>query len=79
MPKLRVISGKKLIKIFEDFGFIRLGQEGSHVKMRRVYNGAVQTLVVPNHVSIAKGTLKDIHSQALEYISEKDLRNLFYT
>ena len=79
MPKLRVVSGKKLIKIFENFGFVRCGQEGSHIKMRRVYNGAVQTLVVPNHASIAKGTLKDIYSQALEYISEKDLRNWFYT
>ncbi len=79
MPKLRVISGKKLIKIFEDFGFIRSGQEGSHIKMRRVHSGVVQTLVVPNHVSIAKGTLKTIHSQALEYISEKDLRNSFYS
>ena len=79
MPRLRVISGKKLIRIFEDFGFTIVGQKGSHIKMYRSYKGLDQTLVIPNHASIAKGTLKDVYKQALEYLPEDDLRPLFYS
>ncbi len=75
MPKIRVISGKKLIKIFEDFGFEIVSQKGSHIKMAR----GGEVLVIPNHSSIAKGTLKEIYSQALEFISGADLRKIFYT
>jgi hypothetical protein len=46
--------------------------------MHRVYKDVVQTLVIPNHVSLAKGTLKTIYSQALVYIPENDLKDLFY-
>ncbi len=71
MPKLRVISGKKLVKIFEDFGFEVVSQKGSHIKMVK----GSQTLVIPNHMSIAKGTLKEIYSQATEFISELELKS----
>lgn len=79
MPKLRDISGKKLIKVFESFGFVFIGQKGSHIKMNRHYFGKIQTLVVPNHFSIAKGTLKDIYTQALQYLPEKELKKIFYS
>ncbi len=79
MPRLRVISGKKLISFFESFGFIKVGQKGSHIKMQRFYSGVVQTLVIPNHTPISKGTLKEIYIQALEYFSEKDIRHIFYS
>jgi predicted RNA binding protein YcfA (HicA-like mRNA interferase family) len=79
MPKLRVISGKKLISAFESLGFIKVDQRGSHIKMQRLYSGITQTLVIPNHTSIAKGTLKEIYTQALLYFSEKDIRHIFYT
>jgi len=35
MPKLRTLSGHELLKIFAKFGFERVDQEGSHVKIRR--------------------------------------------
>lgn len=79
MSKLRVISGKKLVSVFESFGFVRVGQKGSHIKMQRFYSGLMQTLVIPNHTSISKGTLKEIYSQALQYFSEKEIKNIFYT
>jgi predicted RNA binding protein YcfA (HicA-like mRNA interferase family) len=79
MSKLRDISGKKLVKIFESFDFAIIGQNGSHIKMNRFHCGKIQTLVIPNHFSIAKGTLKDIYTQALQYIPEKELKNLFYS
>ena len=79
MPKLRDISGKKLVKMFESFGFVFVKQNGSHIKMNRFYHGQIQTLIIPNHSSIAKGTLKEIFVQALNYISEKELKKLFYS
>ncbi len=78
MPKLRDISGKKLVKIFEEFGFVVIKQTGSHIKMQRKYLSVTQTLVIPNHISVAKGTLKDIYNQALQYISERELKVIFY-
>jgi len=79
MPKLRDISGKKLVKIFESYNFVVIRQSGSHIKMSRLYVGKNQTLVIPNHFSIAKGTLKEIYTQALGYIPEKELKKFFYS
>jgi predicted RNA binding protein YcfA (HicA-like mRNA interferase family) len=79
MPKLRVLSGKKLVKIFEGFGFVSVSQKGSHIKMHRFYDEAIQMLVIPNHPSVSKGTLKEIYNQALQYISEKEIKRFFYT
>jgi predicted RNA binding protein YcfA (HicA-like mRNA interferase family) len=79
MPKLKVISGKKLVKVFESFGFVVVKQRGSHIKMQRFYSGSTQTLVIPNHTALAKGTLSEIHNQALSYFSEKELKSIFYS
>ena len=78
MPRLRDISGKKLVGIFESFGFVVVGQKGSHIKMSR-FSGRIQTLVIPNHTSISKGTLKTIYTQALEYLPESELKKFFYS
>jgi len=79
MPKLRDISGKKLVRVFEDFGFEIVKQKGSHIKMTRFFDGSKQTLVIPNHISIAKGTLKEIYHQALMFLSEKEIKDFFYS
>lgn len=55
MPKLPVVSGKDLIKAFQQIGFIVVSQKGSHIKMRHT-DGRIVT--VPNHKTIKKGTLK---------------------
>ena len=34
MPKLKNLSGKDIIHIFESFGFSIIGQKGSHTKLR---------------------------------------------
>jgi predicted RNA binding protein YcfA (HicA-like mRNA interferase family) len=35
MPKLRILSGQDVLQIFAKFGFEKVDQEGSHVKIRR--------------------------------------------
>jgi len=79
MPKLRVLSGKEIVKILSKFGFEVVSQRGSHVKLRRILpNGAKQTLTVPLHDELDKGTLKAIFRQATRYIPEDKLRDYFY-
>jgi len=79
MPKLKVLSGQEVIKIFESFGFSVVGSKGSHVKLKRIAsNGNNQILTVPNHKELDKGTLKAIYNQALRYVSDQELRSCFY-
>lgn len=79
MPKLKVLSGEEVIRIFEKFGFFVLMQKGSHVKLRRTTSlGYKQTLTVPKHDEIDRGTLTAIFKQALRFISEEDLTKYFY-
>ena len=48
MPKLKVLSGGDVIKIFSRFGFRIISQRGSHVKLRRVLpDETKQTLTIP--------------------------------
>jgi predicted RNA binding protein YcfA (HicA-like mRNA interferase family) len=72
-----IIFRKEYIKIFHHFGFHRVSQKGSHVKLRRVKNGSKQTLTIPVHKEIDRGTLRAIYSQAQRYLPEEDLRGHF--
>ena len=78
MPKLRVLSGEDVIKILSSYGFVKDSQRGSHVKLARIHNEERQTLIVPFHKEIDKGTLKAIFKQAARYINETDLRKDFF-
>jgi predicted RNA binding protein YcfA (HicA-like mRNA interferase family) len=78
MPRLKVLGGKELVKIFTNFGFEQIEQRGSHVKMRRIVENEKQTFTIPLHKEIDKGLLKQIFVQASQYISEKELSPLFY-
>lgn len=80
MSRIRVLSGKDIIKILESFGFIIIGQKGSHVKMKRVTKGgSPQTLTIPKHSELDKGTIKAIYIQILRYLSEDEIKGYFYS
>ena len=79
MPKLRALSGKEVLGIFLSFEFEVAFQRGSHVKLRRITaDGHRQTLTIPNHAEMDKGTLRAIFNQASKYISESELMSHFY-
>jgi len=79
MPKLKSLTGEDLIKIFSRFGFEIASQRGSHAKLSRVLSdGTKQTLTIPRHKELDKGTLRAVFRQALRYITEEQLRSHFY-
>jgi len=80
MPKLRTLSGSEVVKIVNSFGFQMASQKGSHIKLQRTLpDGIKQTLTIPLHDELDKGTIKAIYRQALRYIPENELRDHFYT
>ena len=80
MPKLKILSGKDVIKIFPSFGFELASRRGSHVKLRRILpKGMKQTLTIPDHEELDSGTISAIYHQASRYITENDLRPHFYS
>ena len=79
MPKLKVLSGAEVVKLFAIFGFRVASQRGSHVKLRRIQaGGGQQTLTIPNHRELDRGTLGAIYRQASRYVAERELRPHFY-
>ncbi len=59
MPKLPVVSGKKIVKALAKFGFELDHQTGSHLILRQREHPH-RRVTVPNHKVIAKGTLNEI-------------------
>lgn len=74
---LKVLTGEEVIAILSHFGFVVVGA-AKHVKLRRTGPGGDETLVIPNHSPIAKGTLRAIFLQASRYIPQSELREYFY-
>ena len=80
MPKPKVLSGAEAVRILASFGFTVTSQRGSHIKLRRVLpDGARQTLTVPNHRELDRGTVLGIYRQTLRYIAEDELAPKFFS
>jgi len=63
MPKLPVISGSELIKIFKKLNYEIDHQIGSHVILRNK-DPPYRRLTIPIHKELAKGTLRAIIREA---------------
>ncbi|PIP29702.1 hypothetical protein COU12_01905 [Candidatus Jorgensenbacteria bacterium CG10_big_fil_rev_8_21_14_0_10_54_38] len=75
MPKLKTLSGDDVIKVLGRFGFLVVSQRGSHVKLQREGSGgSKQTLIIPRHAELDRGTLGAIYRQALRYLPEDKLQ-----
>ncbi len=72
MSKLPNISGKKCIKVLKKIGFYQKRREISHIILRR--DNPFSQVVVPDHQTLAKGTLRAIIRDA--DISVEDFINL---
>ena len=69
MPRLRRLSGRDLIAIFERFGFTRASQRGSHIKL----------VCIGSHGELDPRTLRAIVRQASRFIPQDQLRPHFYS
>lgn len=58
MGKLRVISGRKLVKVFSKFGWKEIRRNSSHIIL--IKPGNIVTLSIPDHKEVAKGTLRSL-------------------
>ena len=58
MARLPVLSGEETVGNFERLGWSVARQRGSHIVMTKP--GEMATLSVPNHRSVAKGTLRSL-------------------
>lgn len=64
----RLYSGQKIIKALQRAGFYIVSTKGSHVKLRGIRFGKLQTVVVPKHKEVAFGTFQSILKQvAMEF------------
>lgn len=64
----KTYSGQKIIKALQKIGFYIVSTKGSHVKLRGIRFGKLQTVIVPRHKEVAYGTFQSILKQAaMEY------------
>lgn len=78
--RLRALGGHDVVEALRHFGFEVVATRGSHAKLRRVGPGGLrQTMTVPIHKDLARGTLLAIYRQALRYIPESEIRLWFFT
>lgn len=59
MSKLPQVSGKETIRVLRKIDFVVVQQRGSHVKLRRIIKNQRQTVIVPMHKVLKKGTLRN--------------------
>jgi predicted RNA binding protein YcfA (HicA-like mRNA interferase family) len=78
-PKLKRLSGTDIVTILKTFGFEVYSQRGSHIKLRRLVADDKQTLTIPDHHELDRGTLRAIFRQASRFIPENELRPHFYS
>jgi len=63
-PKLPVASGDDLIRVLEKFGYVRVRQKGSHVRLRHSAEPQRKQLTVPLHKTLKRGLLRHVLSDA---------------
>ncbi len=77
--RLRSLAGRDVLRALGHFGFEVVAIRGSHVRLQRTFStGEKQTLTLPLHRALARGTLRAIFRQACRYIRESDLKPWFF-
>ncbi len=64
MPRLPVLPAREILKALRRAGFEAVSQRGSHVKLRRVTESGVHTVIVPDYAEVPRGVLSSILAQA---------------
>lgn len=62
MPIVPVLRPREAVRVFEKLGWEVARQRGSHIIMTK--EGHVATLSIPNHPTVARGTLRSLITKA---------------
>jgi predicted RNA binding protein YcfA (HicA-like mRNA interferase family) len=54
------VSGKDLITMLQTLGYAVVRRKGSHVRLKKTTAAGEHSITVPDHRTLAKGTLSDI-------------------
>jgi predicted RNA binding protein YcfA (HicA-like mRNA interferase family) len=68
MGSLSIVSGRKLVKILEKFGWVEIRRNSGHIIM--IKTAEIITLSIPDHKELAKGTLRSLLRSAEITINE---------
>ena len=79
MSRLKALSASDVIQALRHFGFEVVNTQGSHVKLRRDAPRGRETLTLPLHKELARGTVLAIFRQASKYIPERELKPWFFS
>jgi len=63
VSRLPVVSGQNAVKAFAKLGYALDRQHGSHLILRQI-DAPHRRLTIPNHKTLAKGTLRALIRQA---------------
>jgi predicted RNA binding protein YcfA (HicA-like mRNA interferase family) len=77
--KLKRQSGAEVVAGLGRLGFERSSTRGSHAKLVREVDGQQQTVMVPLHRQLDKGTAHGVYRRALLFVPAAELDPLFYT
>lgn len=79
MPhKLPQVSGQSIVKLLKRYGYEVVRQRGSHIHLRKNDAAGQHSITVPDHHTLAKGTLDDILNKIslVNNIPKQDLIDL---
>ena len=81
MPKIpRDVSGRKLAKLLEKYGYRIKRETGSHIRLVSRFGNKEHKITLPDHYPIKIGTLNNILKDLAEYLKvgkEKLINELF--
>ncbi len=60
MPKLPVVSGDEAVKAFQQLGYLKVRQRGSHIRLHHPSAPTRKPLTIPRHKELGHGLLRKI-------------------
>ncbi|MBN1410521.1 MAG: type II toxin-antitoxin system HicA family toxin [Spirochaetales bacterium] len=70
MGALPQVSGATLCKMLVNLGYSVVSQKGSHIKLKLICKKGTHIIIIPNHKTIAKGTLNDILTKVCLWVDK---------
>ena len=76
--KLKILSGKEVVRIFEKYGAVAKRITGSHVRISGIKENASINITIPLHREVKNGTLRSITKDFEVCFGDEAMRLEFY-